>query len=339
MAVFQYQGGMPRVVAEKTAIHRSVNYHLDYLPGGVVLNGTKTRDPSNDTIKALRGGLVLGKITATGKYANSFLGLTAGSLTNSGTSLTLTTTAATELVRRVGSTGTFTLTGPPTAAGTVRSMTVTYSAVNTGTGVVTITALGVNEVQTVNLSTAATGGSIRLLVSKTDGTMALTPAAAWSATDATLLSNLNTALDTATGVSGGIVATAIAATDTDLGFVLTYSGTGYAGNTWALAQVDTLFTSNTGANVVRTTTGVDGRFVTASLVGDTDGSQTPAGFIPTGWGEFVDEDGNDLPLNYFPVRGVLDSSQLLVWPSDSSLKTWIRDKLNVQGKFTYTDAY
>ncbi len=334
MAVFQYQGGMPRVVAEKTAIHRSVNYHLDYLPGGVVLNGTKTRDPSNDTIKALRGGLVLGKITATGKYANSFMGLTAGALTSSGTSLTLTTTAATELVRRVGSSGTFTLTGPPTAAGTVRSMTVTYSAVNTGTGVVTITALGVNEVQTLNF-TNSPSGTFRLAFADLNGVLQYTQPITYSATPATLVSNINTALDAAFGssliVASGSAVTAIA---------ITFSGAGYAATAQpALIEIDTDALTAGDVDITRTTTGVDGRFVTASLVGDTDGSQTPMGFIPTGWGEFVDDDGNDLPLNYFPVRGVLDSSQLLVWPSDSSLKTWIRDKLNVQGKFTYTDAY
>lgn len=338
MPVFNPIPGMPGISTEKIARHRVVaaDGYLDFLPGGVVLDGTKTRDPGNtDDVTRLRAGLLLGKITSSGKYTNAAYGLSAGALTNSGTALASSAAIATELLRRVGATGTFKLTGPPTAAGTVRTRTVTYSALNTTTGDITITALGVNEVQTVNLSTAATGGSIRLLVPKTDGTLALTPAAAWSATDATLLSNLNTALDTATGVVGGIVATAIAATDTDLGFVLTFSGTGYAGNTWPLVQVDTLFTSNTGANVVRTTTGQDGRFVTASLIQPTDGSESIVSFLPDGWEIPMAADGvSDVPLAQLPIRGNIDGANLLPWPSDASLKQWIRDQLNTNGRFT-----
>jgi len=348
MSVFQPFTGMPGVGTEKIAKHRTVaaDGYLQFLPGGVILDGSKTRDPLNpdyptDTTGQLRlrAGLLLGKITSSGKYANAVIGNTAGALTGTGTSLTLAAAEAVELVRRVGATGTFKLTGPPSAAGVVRTLTATYSAVNTTTGVVTITALGVNEVQTVNLVTAGTGGSIRLIVQKTDGTYALTPAAAWSATDATLLSNLNTALDTATGVVGGIVATAIAATDTDLGFVLTYSGTGYAGNTWALAQVHTLFTSNTGSNVVRTTTGVPGAFVAGSLAQPTDGSETVQSFLPDGWELYVPQDSTDLPLDKFPIEGNVNAANLLPWPADSSLKQWVRDSLNTYGKFVFTEKY
>lgn len=337
--MFKIQTGLPRVTAEKQANHRSVSQFLRYAPSGRILDGTKTRDANNDTIKAIRAGTLLGKITSGGKYTNAVIGVLDADYDGS-TSLTLDTAPeAVELVRRIGATGTFTLTGPPTAAGTVRSLTMTYSAVNTTTKVVTVTAANVNEVQTVNLVTAGTGGSLRLIVQKVDGTYVLTPAAAWSATDATLLSNLNTALDTATGVVGGIVATAIAATDTDLGVVLTYSGTGYAANTWALAEVHTLFTSNTGSNVVRTTTGVDGRFEAGSFIGGTDGSQTPVSFIPPGWGEMIDEDGNDLPLSYLPMSGELDGSNLLPWPSDTSLKAYVRSSLKAVGPYTFTEVF
>lgn len=343
MPVFQPIPGMPGVSSEKLAKHRVVTAdgYLDFLPGGVILDGAKTRDPGNsDDVTRLRAGLLIGKVAANGKYANAAFGLSTGAITNAGTTLASSAAIAAELLRRVGATGTFKLTGPPTAAGVVRTRTATYSALNTTTGDITLTALGVNEVQTVNLSTAATGGSIRLLVPKTDGTTALTPAAAWSGTDATLLSNLNTALDTATGVVGGIVATAIAATDTDLGFVLTFSGTGYAGLSWPLAQVDTLFTSNTGANVVRTTAGQDGRFVTGSLIQPTDGSETPASFLPDGWELALPADGtSDIPLAQFPIRGNVEGSNLLPWPADASLRQWVRDQLNLNGRYTFTEKF
>jgi hypothetical protein len=47
-----------------------------------------------------------------------------------------------EIVRRIGSSGTFKLTGPATAGGTAATQTVTYSAVNQTTGVITCSALG-----------------------------------------------------------------------------------------------------------------------------------------------------------------------------------------------------
>jgi hypothetical protein len=350
MGVFSQIPGLPGYVSEKIAKHRPImaDGYCDFLPGSITLDGSKTRDAGNPDYNAttdpnamfrLRAGLLLGKVTSSGKYANSFLGYTNGALTGTGTTLTLASAQhGTEMARRIGATGTFKLVGPPTASGTVRALTVTYSAISSVS--VTITAAGVNEVQTVNLSTAATAGNLRLLVQKVDGTLALTPNVAWSATDATLLSNLNTALDTATGVVGGIVATAIAATDTDLGFVLTYSGTGYAGNTWALAVVDTMFTSNTGANVVRTTTGVDGRFVTGSLIADTDGSDIPLSFVPNGWEQLLPTDSTDSYQSRLPIAGNVDMSQFLpYWPADASLKQYIRDKLNTYGKFVDSSKY
>lgn len=341
--------GRPGVPADVTASWNFVarSGTLACYAGGGTIEGTKARDAGNtDTIRLLRVGKLMGKITASGYYANSIIGKSTGAITASGTTLASSAAIATELVRRIGATGTFKLTGPPSAAGTVRTLTATYSAVNTTTGDITITALGVNEVQTVNLVTAATAGSLRLLVPKPDGTMALTPAIAWSATDATLLSNANTALDTATGVAGGLVATAIPATDTDLGFVVTFAGTGYAGLTgpttggsWPLIEVHTLFTSNTGANVVRTTSGVTGAFVTDSLIQPTDGSETILTFVPDGYGIMIPEDGSDVPFPAIPYAGVLDASRLMDYPADASTRIWIKEALSTlrRGKFVFDE--
>lgn len=339
MPVFQPFPGMPGLTTESLAYDRRLggNGYFQWIPGGGVIDGTKTRDVYNTTdVTRLQAGLLMGKVTSGGKWAPSTMGLT-GAAYASGTSLTVSSAAATELARRVGASGTFKLTGPPTASGTVRTLTVTYSAISGTT--VTITALTVNEVQTVNLVTAATAGSLRLIVQKVDGTYALTPAVAYSATDATLLASLQTALDTATGVTNGIVATAIAATDTDLGFVLTYSGTGYAGNTWALAEVHTLFTGNTGANVVRTTTGVDGRFISGSVIQPTDGSETVLSFLPPDWARILPSNGtSDIPFSHIPAGGEVDTTRLLPAVSDSSLKEWIRDSLNDKGQFIFVDV-
>lgn len=114
-----------------------------------------------------------------------------------------------------------------------------------------------NEVQTVSFGAAATGGTVKIGVTKpTTGELVWTDAISWNTTDATFLASINTALDSVLGVSGAIVATAIAATDTDLGFVLTFSGTGYSGIAHALVSVDTAaLTSVTSCAVTRTTAG------------------------------------------------------------------------------------
>ena len=112
------------------------------LPGGVYVNGTKSRDSGNTSnIDVLRCGLPMGIITATGLYAPSIIGAITEAVSSGGTSVTVSAAQATELVRRVGSTGTIRFVGPPSAAGTVATFTETYSAVNTTTGVITCSSL------------------------------------------------------------------------------------------------------------------------------------------------------------------------------------------------------
>jgi hypothetical protein len=143
--------GLPGFRSTMTAQHRVVFRQSlpTFLAGGRVIDGTKSRDPGNDDPTRLRAGLLMGKVTSTGLYAPSIIGLTQASYTSGGTSLTLTPAAAAELVRRNGPSGTFLTVGPPTAAGVVASTQTTYSAVNTTTGVVTVSSLGVNKVTKV----------------------------------------------------------------------------------------------------------------------------------------------------------------------------------------------
>jgi hypothetical protein len=197
----------------------------------------------------------------------------------------------------------------------------------------------VNQAEDVRLNPAATGGNVQLNVAKTDGTRVTTANIAWNATDATFLASINSALDTATGVVGGIVATAISATDTDLGFTLTYSGTGYAGLSWAEAEVAVLPTSSTSWYTVPRTTASSGAFVTNSLIQPTDGSETIRSFLPDGWELYMPLDGTDLPLNHLPIEGNVDLSKLLPYPADASTIQWIRDQLNAYGQFAFTEKY
>ena len=322
--------GRPGVTARTDAGFRliSTDGKLSYKPQAGVINGTESRDPGNTSYtNTLRAGLILAK--SSGKYAPWAIDVTSGALTGSGTSITLSAAGATELVRRVGTSGTFVLTGPPSAAGTVRQMTVTYSAVDTGTGVVTITALGTNQVERIRFNLASTGGNLQLNVAKTDGTFATTANIAWNATDATYLASIQSALDTSTGVTNGIVASAISATDTDLGFTLTYSGTGYAGQSWRRAEVIQLPTTSTEAFYEAVTNATNGAFVAGSVVSKS-GWQTPLTVVGADMPVIVPTDGTDTEA-WIPEAGRLIETQLLPYASDSALRTWIRQQMDVSG--------
>jgi hypothetical protein len=142
--------GRPGVSARRGVAHKIVaqDGFYSFLPGGGVIDGAKARDPSNaEDTRTLQPGLLMGKVTASGKYANSILGVTAGAYTSGGTSLTVTAAQAVEIARRVGPSGNLYYIGPPSAAGT-NAVTgpIAFSAVNTGTGVITTSTLGVNKI-------------------------------------------------------------------------------------------------------------------------------------------------------------------------------------------------
>lgn len=145
--------GIPGVGQSQTSSHRVVRrtggVHT-IVPGPNTIAGASSRDPGNTgDVDFLRAGLVMGRITASKKWAPAILGVLAAAYTGVGTSqtsLNVGTAAATEIVRRIGTSGTFKLTGPPSAAGTVATTTITFSAVNTSTGIVTITDPNVNAI-------------------------------------------------------------------------------------------------------------------------------------------------------------------------------------------------
>ena len=146
--------GLPSVATKRTATFRKLLLsgpeHNQFLPRGEVIDGSQSRDPTNTgDLDVLQAGLLMGRITATGLYAPSILGVTTVAYDNSAsvnTTLTVGLPTAVELNRRIGASGTFNLTGPPTAGGTVAVQTVTYSSVAVGTGVIAVSAIAADAI-------------------------------------------------------------------------------------------------------------------------------------------------------------------------------------------------
>jgi hypothetical protein len=227
----------------------------DFLPFPATIDGTLTRDPDNPTTTrtdVLRDGLPMGQVTSTLKYANAIIGQLQAAITGTTTNLLLTVTEAAEIVRRIGATGTFNITGPASAGGAVRTVLATYSAVGAGSGA--------NAVQTFAWLSVPTAGSFTLTLTDKSGNIVTTAAIAYNATVAgsgagSVAASVNAVLGTS-----AVTATASASTTADNGFYLTFSGTGYA----ALPQPssnsidDTLitYTTTTGWTETQTTIGV-----------------------------------------------------------------------------------
>jgi len=111
-------------------------------PGGVVVDGSLSRDPGNTgDVDVLRAGLIIGKVMASGLYAPSIIGVLLHDEALNSVALEVDPAVAVELVRRIGSSGTFGLYGNATAGGDCSTIQVTYSAVDTVTGVITCSAL------------------------------------------------------------------------------------------------------------------------------------------------------------------------------------------------------
>jgi hypothetical protein len=131
---------LPGVLTQRTAPYGLVTLgQEEYLPGGVVIDGANARDPGNTPYTyELRAGALLGKITATGLYGASILGATTAALAAGATSVTVAPQVAVELVRRIGTTGSFKLTGPAASGGAVSTQVLNYTAVDQVGGAITI---------------------------------------------------------------------------------------------------------------------------------------------------------------------------------------------------------
>lgn len=116
--------------------------NAEYLPGGKILDATNSRDALNTgDLSTLRPGIVLGKVSTTTKYAVSIIGVSTAAAASAATVVTVSAATATEISRRVGTTGNLNLVGGTTAGGTVTQYLASFSAVNTTTGVLTVGAL------------------------------------------------------------------------------------------------------------------------------------------------------------------------------------------------------
>jgi hypothetical protein len=136
----------------------------------VTVDGTNSGNPSNAPYTwLLWAGQLMGRITATGKYANSVIGLTGAAMASAATSISTDVNTAAEIVRRIGASGTFKLTGPPAASGTVATQVVTYSAVNLTTGVITVTATSAAAVTASLIQPTDGSEAIITLLCETDG--------------------------------------------------------------------------------------------------------------------------------------------------------------------------
>jgi hypothetical protein len=172
--MFSNPQGKPGVVGNYTSQPREVFYSgrqfAEFWAPPVTVDGTNSSNPSNAPYTwLLWAGMPMGRITASGKYANSILGLTAAAVASAATSITTDVNTAAEIVRRIGASGTFKLTGPPAASGTVATQVVTYSAINTTTGVITCTALSAAAVAASLIQPTDGSEAVLTLLCETDG--------------------------------------------------------------------------------------------------------------------------------------------------------------------------
>jgi hypothetical protein len=325
-----------------------------YFPSGGVIAQT-AQDYSNSLNPLnLRAGLMMGRVTSTKQWLPSFLGNLSAALVGTSTSLTTSAVSAAEIVRRIGTTGTFTLTGGSLAGRTARTSTITYSAVNTTSGVVTITAPLVANVDGIEALPAVdtTGSGTFTLTIEGRTTAAIT----YSATIATLITNINAQLNLTFG-TGGIVASGASLA----ALVLTFQGENFNGRpilpstngTVTANVIATLITGSTGYTLGNNptssgvgaalaggsttstagVTGDSGNFIVGSMIGASDGSQVPLTVVDSGSGLLMLYN-NSGPIDWpqIPYSGLLLTANLLpFWPTDTGLQQYIQNSMNQPG--------
>jgi len=114
----------------------------------LVIDGTNSSWATNSPYTwLLPAGMLFGRNSTSKKYAPSVLGQTTANYVSGGTTVTTDANTAAYLASRLGASGTFNITGPAaasTAAASTSTTLVTYSAVNTTTGAITVTNIGAN---------------------------------------------------------------------------------------------------------------------------------------------------------------------------------------------------
>lgn len=92
---------------------------------------------------------------------------------------------------------------------------------------------------------------------------------------------------------------------------------------------------------VVTTSALDADLISGSLVMANDGSYTPRSLIPDGYGvKVTDINGTSINVPWVvPIAGVILASQIINWPSDTSLRAWLEAQLNAHGQFVFDYNY
>lgn len=338
MAIRNIIGG-PGVSDERVWSHKYIfrDGQFSTLPGGGWIDATKSRDcfvsGATAAQEVLQGGLFMGQLTGRTTWANSFLGVTTAATAKGATTVTTSTLAAVEILRRWGaSTGTLFAVGPPVANGIAAVVPLTVSAVNTANGQLTVSATGGDEVHTLNIAGTISGGTFRLLFPNGRGAYIQTGTIAHNATFATVITNANTALDAVFG-TGAIVASGTAYT----GLVITF--TAGIQNEWdidGMTVADT--TSLTGATnastmATETTKGSYGQLIAGSLIGMQDGSFFPRSLIGPGYGIPVADGTNTaiggvVPWAGIPIQGMPEFGQCAPVVTDLGIRRWLADQMS-----------
>ena len=145
--MFPTPSGKPGVLPSYTATPREIfaanRSFAQFIAAPVTIDGTLSGNALNAPYAwLLFAGTLLGRVTATGKYANSIIGLTSAAYAHGGASngvLQTDANTAAEVLRRVGPAGTLQITGAAPSGGALVTETITYTAVNTTTGQIAIT--------------------------------------------------------------------------------------------------------------------------------------------------------------------------------------------------------
>ena len=155
----------------------------------------------------------------------------------------------------------------------------------------------------------------------------------------------NSILGVTTGAytSGGTSLSVSAATVTELVRRFGSSGTfklkGAATAGGAITTDTVTYSAASGTTI--TITNIGANRIAGSFIQPEDGSETPRSFIPDGMNLLIDEDGNDISFPFIPCSGILDQGDLIDWPSDTTLRTFIRESLSTLsgGKFVFADQF
>ena len=143
-------GVLPGFLATPREVFAANRSFAQFVAGPATVDGTASGNPLNAPYTwVLFAGTLMGRVTATGKYANGILGKTTAAYAHAGaggTTIQTDVNTAAEIVRRIGPAGTLKLTGPATPGGAVVVQVVAYSAVNAGSGAITVTAGGSDAV-------------------------------------------------------------------------------------------------------------------------------------------------------------------------------------------------